>query len=32
MTHTGLPWLDLLEATPAILRGLTSELTDVDAR
>src|SRR5262252_2031524 len=27
-----LPCLDLLEATPAILRGLMSELTDEDAR
>ena len=32
MTHTGLPCLDLLEATPGILRGLMSELTDGDAR
>ena len=28
----GLPCLDLLEATPAILRGLTSEISDADAR
>jgi hypothetical protein len=27
-----LPCLDLLEATPAILRGLTSEISDEDAR
>ena len=32
MTDTGLPCLDLLEATPRILRGLMSELTDDDAR
>ena len=32
MTDDGLPCLDLLEATPAILRGLMSELTDDDAR
>jgi DinB superfamily len=32
MTNTGLPCLHLLEATPGILRGLTSELTDDDAR
>ncbi len=32
MTHTGLPCLDLLQATPGILRGLMSELTDDDAR
>jgi len=28
----GLPCLDLLEATPAILRGLMSEISDDDAR
>ena len=28
----GLPCLDLLEATPAILRGLMAELTEEDAR
>jgi hypothetical protein len=28
----GLPCLDLLEATPAILRGLMSEISDEDAR
>ena len=32
MTDKGLPCLDLLEATPGILRGLMSELTDDDAR
>jgi hypothetical protein len=32
MTDNGLPCLDLLEATPGILRGLMSELTDDDAR
>jgi len=32
MTDNGLPCLDLLEATPGILRGLMSELTDGDAR
>src|SRR5512141_2976866 len=32
MTGNGLPCLDLLEATPGILRGLMSELTDEDAR
>jgi hypothetical protein len=32
MTVDALPCLELLEATPAILRGLTSELTDEDAR
>jgi hypothetical protein len=32
MTQAGLPCLALLEATPGILRGLTSELTDDDAR
>jgi hypothetical protein len=32
MTDNGLPCLDLLQATPGILRGLTSELTDDDAR
>ena len=32
MTDNGLPCLGLLEATPAILRGLMSELTDADAR
>ena len=28
----GLPCLDLLEATPAVLRGLMSETSDEDAR
>jgi hypothetical protein len=32
MADNGLPCLDLLEATPGILRGLMSELTDDDAR
>lgn len=32
MTENGLPCLDLLEATPAILRGLMSEISDQDAR
>src|SRR5258708_4323184 len=32
MTENGLPCLDLLEATPAILRGLMTELTEEDAR
>src|SRR6478672_6507516 len=32
MTDNGLPCLHLLEATPGILRGLMSELTDDDAR
>ena len=32
MTDNGLPCLDLLEATPGILRGLMSELTEDDAR
>jgi len=32
MTDNGLPCLDLLAATPGILRGLMSELTDDDAR
>ncbi len=32
MAHNGLPCLDLLAATPGILRGLMSELTDEDAR
>lgn len=32
MTDNGLPCLNLLEATPGILRGLMSELTDDDAR
>jgi DinB family protein len=32
MPESGLPCLDLLENTPGILRGLTSELTDADAR
>ena len=32
MTDKGLPCLDLLVATPGILRGLMSELTDDDAR
>jgi len=30
--NEGLPCLDLLEATPAILRGLMSEISDEDAR
>ncbi|MGE5360903.1 MAG: DinB family protein [Bacteroidales bacterium] len=30
--HNELPCLDLLEATPAILRGLMSEISDEDAR
>jgi hypothetical protein len=32
MTENGLPCLDLLDATPDILRGLMSELSDEDAR
>ncbi|HJQ13023.1 MAG TPA: DinB family protein [Gemmatimonadaceae bacterium] len=32
MPNNGLPCLDLLAATPGILRGLMSELTDDDAR
>ena len=32
MEHNGLPCLDLLEATPDILRGLMCELSDEDAR
>lgn len=32
MTDDGLPCLGLLKATPGTLRGLTSELTDDDAR
>ena len=32
MQANGLPCLDLLEATPAILRGLMSEITAEDAR
>src|SRR5689334_14742902 len=32
MNETGLPCLDLLEATPTILRGLMSELDDQDVR
>ena len=32
MTDDGLPCLALLEATPGVLRGLMSELTDEDAR
>ena len=32
MTENGLPCLDLLEATPAILRGLMAELTPEDTR
>jgi len=32
MTNKGLPCLDLLEATPEILRGLMAELTGEDAR
>src|SRR5437764_14622846 len=31
MSDNGLPCLDLLEATPEILRGLMIELTDEDA-
>jgi hypothetical protein len=30
--ENGLPCLDLLEATPGILRGLMTELTEEDAR
>jgi DinB superfamily len=32
MTGNGLPCLDLLEATPGILRGLMSEISEEDAR
>src|ERR1700674_5917235 len=32
MTENGLPCLDLLEATPGILRSLMTELTEEDAR
>src|ERR1051325_3563927 len=32
MTRRGLPCVVLLEATPAVLRGLMSELTDDDSR
>jgi DinB superfamily len=32
MTENGLPCLDMLQATPEILRGLMTELTDEDAR
>src|SRR4029450_8754776 len=32
MTDNGLPCLDLLEATPEILRGLMARLSDDDAR
>lgn len=32
MADDGLPCLDLLEASPGILRGLMTELTDEDAR
>src|ERR1051325_9847277 len=32
MAENGLPCLDLLEATPGILRGLMTELTEEDAR
>ena len=32
MANDGLPCLDMLEATPGILRGLMSELSDEDAR
>ena len=32
MTENGVPCLDLLEATPEILRGLMTELTEEDAR
>jgi hypothetical protein len=31
MTENGLPCLDLLEATPGILRALMTELTEADA-
>ena len=32
MAEDGLPCLDLLEATPGILRALMTELTEADAR
>ncbi|MFN2604368.1 MAG: DinB family protein [Gemmatimonadaceae bacterium] len=32
MTENGLPCLELLEATPGILRGVMTELTEEDAR
>src|ERR671923_2327177 len=32
MAENGLPCLDLLQATPGILRGLMTELTEEDAR
>lgn len=32
MTGNGLPCIDLLQATPGILRGLMTELTEEDAR
>ncbi len=32
MPHNALPCLDLLQATPGIVRGLISELSDEDAR
>ncbi len=32
MAEKGLPCLDMLEATPEILRGLMSDLSDADAR
>ena len=32
MAENGLPCLELLQATPGILRGLTTELTEEDAR
>ena len=32
MTDNGLPCLDMLEATPAIVRGLMSEMTEEDSR
>lgn len=32
MIENGLPCLNLLEATPGVLRGLTTELTEEDAR
>ena len=32
MTDNGLPCIDLLEATPEILRGVMTELTEEDAR
>jgi hypothetical protein len=32
MMENGLPCLDLLEATPGILRALMTELSEADAR